>query len=146
MTISRAARFASVYAVLTASHEFADHWIQADSDAVTKGSEGRTGRVACARHVATYTATQAVALVVADRAFGLGVRPARAVAALGFSALTHYYADRSAGRWGDPKPWSLAAVAHARGKGRWLRADPRAGYDLDQAWHKAAITLASAIC
>ncbi|MGW0612019.1 hypothetical protein [Streptomyces sp. NPDC002788] len=45
-----AARFAAVYALLTASHEVADYWVQQDRDAVAKGRHGHEGRAACARH------------------------------------------------------------------------------------------------
>jgi len=79
---SRAAQFGAVYAALTASHEVGDYWVQRDADAVAKGRHGAEGRVACARHVASYTATQALALAAADRGLGLGLGWRRIGAAL----------------------------------------------------------------
>ncbi|MFD0555365.1 hypothetical protein ACFQ0X_43905 [Streptomyces rectiviolaceus] len=40
---NRTAQFAAVYAVLTASHEVADYWVQQDKDAVAKGRPGMEG-------------------------------------------------------------------------------------------------------
>ncbi|NUQ95675.1 MAG: hypothetical protein HOY79_03645 [Streptomyces sp.] len=138
------ARFAAVYAALTASHELADHWVQIDTQAVAKGKPGREGAVACAKHVATYTATQALALYATSRLLGLHLRLSRALAALAVSAATHYAADRQGGHWGDAQPRGvvrLAAVGHAT----WLQRDPGAGYLMDQAWHKTWITVAAAV-
>jgi hypothetical protein len=93
----RSVRFAAAYAVLTAAHEVGDYILQRDSDAVTKDKHGPEGAAACARHVASYTATQAVALWAADRRFGLGLNWRRAAAGLAVSAVTHYVADRCNG-------------------------------------------------
>ncbi|TDC21255.1 hypothetical protein E1265_18570 [Streptomyces sp. 8K308] len=134
-----------MYAVLTAAHEVADHWVQVDEDAGHKGDAGPEGVRACVRHVATYTATQGAALWAANRALGLGVKPGRAVAALAVSAATHYYADRHGGHWRDETPTGLVRAAHHIGKGKWLRRDPNAGYLLDQSWHKGWIAIAAAI-
>jgi hypothetical protein len=147
--MSTAARFAAAYAVLTASHEVADHWIQRDTDAIAKGRHGYEGRAACARHVATYTATQAAALLAADRLLGLGLNWRRAGLGLAVSAVTHYAADRSGGRWAeDPDAMAttrLVRAAHSIGKGGWLMRDPQAGYRIDQAWHKGWIAIAAAV-
>lgn len=51
MDNSRAVTFAAVYAVLTASHEVADHWVQIDTQAGAKGQPGRAGVRACSAHV-----------------------------------------------------------------------------------------------
>lgn len=142
---SPAVRFAAAYAALTASHEVADHWVQVDAQAIKKGWAGRTGRRACASHVATYTATQAAALLAADRAFRLGIGWRRAAAALAVSALTHYAADRQAGRWRDEYPRGVARLAAATGHTGWLQRDPGAPYLMDQAWHKGWIAVAAAI-
>ncbi|MCA1224102.1 hypothetical protein [Streptomyces sp. 8L] len=92
----KAARFAAAYAVLTAAHEVGDYWSQQDRDAVAKGRPGNEGRAACARHVASYTATQGLALLAADRTLHLGIDWRRAVVGLAVSAATHYVIDRSA--------------------------------------------------
>jgi hypothetical protein len=143
--LDSAARFAAAYAILTASHEVADHWVQSDADAAAKGLPGREGAQACARHVATYTATQALALAAADRLLGLRLDPRRTVAALAVSAVTHYWADRSGGHWRDEQPTGIVRLAHRRGKQGWLQRDPGAGYLMDQSWHKGWIAIAAAI-
>lgn len=146
MLSSRAARFAAVYAVLTAAHEVGDYWVQHDDDAGAKGRPGREGRVACVRHVASYTATQALALAAADCYLDLGLTWRRAAAGLAVSAVTHYVADRCAGHWRENHATAPALVRLAhRGKAKWLARDPGAGPLLDQAWHRAWITLAAAI-
>ncbi|MGW6416326.1 hypothetical protein [Streptomyces sp. NPDC055055] len=145
--MSRAARFAATYALLTGAHEVGDYIIQSDADAKAKGTPGREGAAACLRHVSTYTLTQAAALLAANRYLGLGLRPGRMTAALALSAATHYAADRCAGHWADTTDQAPALVraAHAIGKTGWLTADPKAGALLDQAWHKGCITLAAAV-
>jgi len=143
---SRAARFAAAYAVLTASHEVGDYWSQQDRDAVAKGRHGAEGRAACARHVASYTATQAVALAAADRGLGLGLGWRRIGAALAVSAVTHYVADRSGGRWREDGPSTrLVRFARRTGHAGWLERDPGAGPLLDQAWHRGWIAVAAAV-
>jgi hypothetical protein len=47
----------TVFAALYAAHLVADHWVQTQRQAVTKGLPGWPGRIGCAAHVATYTAT-----------------------------------------------------------------------------------------
>lgn len=144
--MSTAARFAATYAVLTASHEVADFWVQRDKEAVAKGGHGAEGRAACARHVASYTATQAVALLAADRALRLGLDWRRAAAGLAVSAVTHYVADRSGGRWREDGPSTrLVRFARKTGHTGWLERDPGAGPLLDQAWHKGWIAVAAAV-
>lgn len=144
-----ALRFPSCYAALTAAHEGADHITQRDAHAVAKGKPGPEGQRACAGHVIEYTAAQAAALLLTDRGLGLRLDWRYATAGLAVSALTHYAADRSAGRWGeDPKTQEttrMVRFANWLGKGTWLRRDPQAGYRYDQAWHKVAIALAAGL-
>lgn len=142
---SPAARTAAVYAALTASHEVADHWVQIDSQATAKGDPGREGVRACAAHVATYTATQAAALLAADRLLGLRLNWRRATAGLAISAVTHYVADRQGGHWRDEEPHGLVKLAAKTGHAGWLQRDPGAGYLLDQSWHKGWIAVAAAV-
>lgn len=94
MTTSPAARFAGTFAVLFAAHQVADHWIQTDHQAISKGADGWAGRRACAAHVATYTLTAAAALAATNQAARLDISPGRAMAALALSAVTHYVVDR----------------------------------------------------
>lgn len=140
-----AARFAAAYAALTASHEVADHWVQLDSQATVKGDRSRAGAVACAKHVATYTATQAAALATVERVTGAGLTWKRAALALAVSAATHYVADRQGGHWRDGQPRGIVRLAAATGHSGWLQRDPGAGYLMDQAWHKGWIAVAALV-
>lgn len=140
-----ATRFAAAYAVLTASHEFADHWVQVDSQATAKGKPGTSGALACASHVATYTATQLAALLIANRSLNLKLSPRRIAAALAVSATTHYAADRQGGHWRDERPRGVVKLASVTGHRGWLERDPGAGYLMDQAWHKAWIAVAAVV-
>ncbi|MEU8512064.1 hypothetical protein AB0C76_10805 [Kitasatospora sp. NPDC048722] len=143
---ARAARFAASYALLRAAADVADHWIQTDHQASTKGqhdhNDGQSstaGRRACAAHVATYTATQGAALLAGTRLLGVRLRPGPVAAALALSAVTHYIADRR-----EP----LRHLADATGKGNFVRlADHgmNGAYALDQAWHHTAETIAALI-
>lgn len=140
-----AAQFAAAYAALTASHEVADHWVQLDSQATAKGDPGRSGAVACAKHVATYTATQALALAAVNQSTGARLSWKRGALALAVSAATHYVADRQGGHWRDAEPRGLVRLAAATGKTTWLQRDPHAGYLMDQAWHKGWIAVAALV-
>ncbi|WP_331756679.1 hypothetical protein [Streptomyces decoyicus] len=147
--MNRAAQFSAAYAALTAAHEVADHIVQVDRDAVAKGRHGAEGRTACLRHVASYTATQALALAAADRGLGLRLNWRYATAGLLVSAATHYGADRSGGRWAedpDKQPTTrMVRAARATGHSGWLERDPNAGYRIDQAWHKGWIAIAAGV-
>ncbi|MFF3730994.1 hypothetical protein ACFYXM_11885 [Streptomyces sp. NPDC002476] len=144
-----ALRFPSCYAALTAAHEGADHITQRDAHAVAKGRPGPEGRRACLGHVAEYTAVQAAALLLVDRGLGLRLDWRYVGAGLALSAITHYAADRSGGRWHeDPETEEttrMVRFANWQGKGKWLRRDPQAGYRYDQAWHKVWIALAAGV-
>ncbi|MFF9309959.1 hypothetical protein ACF1BS_03520 [Streptomyces sp. NPDC014748] len=142
---SRTAQFAAAYAALTAAHEVADHWVQIDAHAAAKGKPGSKGAVACAKHVATYTATQALALAAVQRATGMRLSWKRAVLGLAVSAVTHYIADRQGGHWRDDKPSGIVRIAAQTGHAGWLQRDPNAGYLLDQSWHKGWIAVAAAV-
>jgi hypothetical protein len=143
--VSRAARFAAVYAILTASHEVADHWVQVDAQDARKGQRDAEGRRACASHVATYAATQALSLAAASRVIGLRAGWRRMAAGLAVSAVTHYIADRQGGHWQDAEPSGIVRLAAVTGHAGWLARDPRAGYLMDQAWHKGWIAVAAAV-
>ncbi|MGW2520505.1 hypothetical protein ACWC09_26520 [Streptomyces sp. NPDC001617] len=142
---NRTAQFAAVYAALTASHEVADHWVQRDAEAVAKGKQGPDGVRACAKHVATYTATQAAALYAVQKATGMRLPWKRAALGLAVSAATHYVADRQGGHWRDENPSGVVRLAASTGHAGWLARDPNAGYLLDQSWHKGWIAVAAAI-
>ena len=123
-------------------HNVADHWIQTHHQSCTKGSTGWVGRLACARHVASYTACTAAMVGL------LGVLHLAAFTPAGFllgqlvSAVTHYWADRR-----TTLAWLAAALGERLGKAGFYRIGaPRPGrddnptlgtgaYALDQSWH-----------
>jgi len=143
--LTSAARFGAAYAVLTASHEVADHWVQIDQHATRKGDRGPGGAKACAAHVATYTATQGLALWAVSRVLGLGISWRRGAATLAVSAVTHYVADRQGGHWRDEHPRGIVRLAAATGHRGWLSRDPGAGYLMDQSWHKGWLAVAAVV-
>lgn len=104
----RLARFLLASTAMVAAHQVADHWVQTDHQAVTKGGPGWRARLACARHVATYTATQALTLTVAAKWLRVPLSPSWTAAGLGVSALTHYVADRR-----EPLRRMATATGHA---------------------------------
>lgn len=126
MTASAATLFAVVLATLYAAHSVADHWIQTNAQAVAKGARTRAGQLADLRHVTTYTATLAGALLLVAWRLDLTYEPARLTLALLINAITHYWADRRV---------YLLALARKIGKGGWIDHDPTSAYQLDQSWH-----------
>lgn len=146
-TTSPAARAAAAAFLLTAAGAVGDFWVQNDTCAQTKGAYDddetahgtAAGRRACAHHVATYTATQALALVAGNKALNLGLRPSRLAAALALSAATHYVADRR-------RP--LRQLADALGKGDFYRVNAggmNGAFHLDQAWHRGWEAVAAVV-
>lgn len=138
LNLDAAVTLATTLPALLVAHNVADHWIQTDHQAQTKGGAGWRGRLACARHVATYTACTAAVVGL------LGVLHLAAFGPWGFvlgqlvSAVTHYWADRRT---------TLAKLAAALGSASFYRfGAPREGrddnpslgtgaYALDQSWH-----------
>lgn len=143
MSLKKLTIFAATYAAMHAAHAVGDHWIQTGHQAANKGTEGLSGAMACARHVATYTAGTTGA-VVALRALGAPI-PVRAVAAgQAVSAVSHFVMDR--------RPWGRAIMRAARknefaefgeaspGKAEHLGTG---AYALDQSWHIGWIAVAA---
>lgn len=111
----------SVFAALYAAHQVGDHIVQGDRDACEKALPGRQGQLACARHVASYTATAVVALAAASYATGSRPRAGRVLAGLAVSAVSHYVIDRRV---------LLRRFAEATGKARFFQLGaPRPGHD-----------------
>lgn len=136
-------RLGGVYALLQASHEVADHWIQRSEEALDKGGDGWRARRACARHVAALTATQALTLTIGARMVGETLNIRRVAAGLAVNAALHYWADRRS---------TLANLAERTGKGEFYRlGDPAyaptgtGAYALDQAFHTGCLALTAAI-
>ncbi|WP_038843405.1 DUF3307 domain-containing protein [Salinispora arenicola] len=133
---STAASFAALFAALYAAHAVADHWIQTQHQSDRKGRPGWTGRLACAAHVATYTATALAAVLVVAWRCDIDLHPGRLTLALAVSAVTHYIADRRT---------PLRRMADALGKNPdWLT---KGGglYALDQSWHIGWLAVAALI-
>ncbi|MDL4772489.1 DUF3307 domain-containing protein [Actinomadura xylanilytica] len=131
--------FPSVFVALYAAHEVGDHWLQTNGQACGKGAAGWTGRLLCARHVATLTAVKAAALTVVAMVLALPLNPYAVSAALAVDAVSHYWADRRT---------TLVALADwlgrtlVPGKGGFARLGDGAtaptgtgAYALDQSWH-----------
>jgi hypothetical protein len=126
--MDRRTAYPAVYALLRIAADVADHWIQSDHQATHKAKPGIEGHAALAGHVASYTATQAAALLIGNRALHLGLRPRSMAAALALSGATHYLIDRR---------WPVQRMAEAAGKGAFYQlGGPLGGaYLLDQATH-----------
>ncbi len=145
--MTAALSFAVVLPALLVAHSVADHWVQTDHQASTKGQLGWPGRRACMAHVASYTLVTALATGVVWSAFALAITPAGFVIGQVISVTTHYLADRRA---------PLAALADRVGLARfWALGVPRPGrddnpslgtgiYALDQSWHHAWLLAAAA--
>lgn len=141
-------RFGGVYALLHAGHEVGDHWVQTGQQAADKGKPGWRGRLACARHVATLTATQAVFLATGAAVAGERLNSRRVALGLAFNAVTHYAADR---RDFGVLPKLVDKLSWA-GKGEFYRAGDggaapcgTGAYVLDQSWHIGCLPIAAAI-
>lgn len=126
---SPAVRFAVLAAVRHAAHHAGDHWLQTDHQAVAKGEAARDGKLACAAHVAGYTATHLVAVAAANRVFRLSLTTRGIVLGEPVSAATHYTAARR-------EHGLLPRAARRLGKGGFL--DREGAPLLDQAWHHEA--------
>lgn len=135
----------SAFAALYVGHHVGDYWVQRGHDAVAKGKPGRDGQLACARHVASLTATQAVALAATAAVAGERLRPRKVAVGLAVNAASHYWADRR---------FTLAKLAnhplvnkgefHAFGD---AMAAPcgNGAHALDQSWHRAWLLVTALI-
>lgn len=152
--------FLAVLSSMLVAHAVGDHWVQTqvqDRDKGLHGDQMWKGRLACLRHVASYTVC--TSLVVAMMWAILGLRISLFSFVLGqlISAVTHYWADRRV-----PLQRLAELVDRLQGlKGEAVGAffrlgAPRAGkddnlvlgtgrYALDQAWHYLWIFIASVV-
>lgn len=137
--MNRATKFAAVAAVRHAAHHLGDYWAQTNQQAITKGKPGRSGVLACLGHVATYTAVNAAAVAVANKAFGLGLSWRAQLAGEVVSAVTHYLADRR-------DHGILPTVARVTGSAQFYANTAEHGPQLlDQAWHQTFNAVAAAV-
>lgn len=141
-------RFGGVFALLHTGHTIGDHWVQTDAEAQRKGDDSDEGRRACATHVATLTATQALALAAGALVTRERLNPRYVALGLAVNAATHYAADRRdhgiLPKLADKLSWA--------GKSEFYRCgDPKAApcgtgaYALDQAWHIGWAAISAAI-
>lgn len=137
------AAFAAVFVALYAAHQVGDHWVQTHRQACGKGTPDMAGRIACAGHVLTLTATKMLALAALMYVTGLTLHPAALAAGLAADAASHYWADRRT---------TLARLAHRLGKGDFYElGDGKAApvgtgaYALDQSWHIAWLFITALI-
>ncbi|HEY9368925.1 transcriptional regulator [Streptomyces sp.] len=132
--------FAAVFVTLYAAHSFGDHWVQTHRQACAKGQRTTVGVRACLAHVATLTATKAVALGAVMFATGLRLLPDWLVLGLLVDAASHYWADRR---------YTLQTLAERIGKGEFYRMGAghlgSGAHALDQSWHVAWLFIASLI-
>lgn len=136
--MNNAGTFAAVAVGLLIAHQVGDFWAQTHVQAMTKGQRNNAGRLACARHVASYTTITAAAVLALWGAFQLDITWTGFVLGQLLSAVTHYWADRR---------FTLARLAGLLGKTPfYVLGAPRAGrddnptlgtgaYALDQSWH-----------
>lgn len=133
--------FPILFIALVVGHDVGDHWIQTDHQAACKGDDDWHGRLQCALHVVTYTATQLVAIAAVWLFLDVPVTAAGLTVGLAVSAGTHYWADRRT------TLRKLCALFGNRMLAFYELGAPRAGrddnpsigtgaYALDQSWHK----------
>lgn len=137
--MGRAGNAAAAYAALRAAAHVADHWLQTGHQAAHKADAGLDGHRAMAGHVASYAATQALALAAANHLLDMNLRPSRIAAAVAFSGATHWFIDRR---------WPVRKLAEATGKGEFYRAGEVCGsgaYVLDQAAHHLMEAVAAVV-
>lgn len=126
--------FAGIFVGLYVAHGIADHYIQTDHQAATKGQAGWPGRLACARHVAGYTACTLTLVVFLWAGFGLDLSIWGVLAGQAISAVTHYWADRR-----FTLEWFCESIGHGNfyrlGKPRdvraWTRVELAQGDNVD---------------
>ncbi|MFE9099806.1 hypothetical protein [Actinomadura geliboluensis] len=151
-TIRGLALYSALLTTFAEAHPFCDHVLQDNEAAQNKTGPGARGRLACAHHVATYTAGQTAAAAAVTLALGYRL-PVRAWAAgTALNAVTHYAIDRRthfmrALRSG----WVLKGeyLNHATAQRRPGTVDTTgpgtALYEMDQAAHRLVGVAAAAI-
>lgn len=143
-----AATFAAAFAALYAAHQVADHWVQTQHQADTKGHPGWRGRVSCGAHVLTYGLTGLAAIGMAITVLDVHVSGGHLAVGMAVNVISHYIADRRA-----PLRAMAGLTGHA---GFYQLGAPRPGrddnpslgtgaYAMDQSWHVAWLFVAALI-
>ncbi|WP_141576087.1 DUF3307 domain-containing protein [Actinomadura sp. WMMA1423] len=146
------ALYAALLATFSEAHPLCDHILQDNTAAQNKTGPGTRGRLACAHHVATYTAGQTIAAAAVTTALGYRL-PVRAwLAGTAINAATHYAIDRRAGFMRLLRsPWICKGdyLDHATAQRRPGTVDTTgpgtALYEMDQASHRAIGIAAAAL-
>ena len=110
--MSAALTFATVLPGLLVAHTVADHWVQSHQQAAHKHLPGWPGRLACAAHIATYTATTTLTVGLLWVLLDLAISPLGFAMGQLVSAVSHYWADRR---------FTLQALCERLGKGDFYR-------------------------
>lgn len=129
--MSTPATFAAVAVTIYAAHQAGDYWVQTSGQAAEKGLPGWPGRLACAMHVVSYTATLLAFLLIEQAWTGMSLSDGWLTGGLALSAVTHYFSDRR-----KPLAWLCAKL----GKTTFYEAGSGLATGaalLDQAWHWA---------
>jgi putative flippase GtrA len=146
LNVEAAVTFAATLPALLVAHNVADHWVQTSYQGRAKGQRSHEGRMACLKHVGTYTVVTALTVALLWVAFGLPISPAGFVLGQVVSAVTHYWADRR---------FTLARLAVLIGADDFYQLGaPREGrddnpslgtgsYALDQSWHWGWLAVAA---
>ncbi|MEV6890782.1 DUF3307 domain-containing protein [Kribbella sp. NPDC051137] len=147
------AAFAAYMLALLTAHTVGDHWIQTHTQATCKGKPGWAGRLACLRHVASYTATTALLGLLVWQVLDLHLSWLGFVAGQALSAATHYLADRRIhlerfARWIGKTDFLRLGVPRAGTdrNGNAYDDNPSlgtAGYALDQSFHHLCLFAAA---
>lgn len=142
----QAATFAAIGFTLLVAHQVADHWLQSAHQAAHKGDPGWVGRLACLKHVASYTATTLLLTGLVIVLMDLPVSLEGLIVGQLLSAISHYWADRR---------FTLKKMAVKLGKEDFYNlGSPRPGYTdnpslgtgayaLDQSWHVGWLFIAA---
>lgn len=167
--IATAVTFLVVGFCMLITHNVADHWVQTDCQARDKGLAGDNtpqgrkktikGRLACLRHVISYTGCTSLVTGVVWPLLGLQITWTGFLAGQMISAITHYWADRrhtlarlvsmlpSRGLYALGQPRKGLIDPDDPGKGEYDD-NPTIGtgaYALDQSWHWWWIFIASLV-
>lgn len=151
-TIRGLALYGVLLATFGEAHPFCDHVLQDNEAAQNKTLPGARGRLACAHHVATYTAGQTIAAAAVTTALGYRL-PVRAwLVGTAINACTHYAIDRRThfmralrSTWIAKGEYLDHATAQRR-EGVIDNTGPgTALYELDQATHRLIGVAAAAV-
>lgn len=134
--------FAAVFIALYVGHHVGDHWVQTGWQTLNKAHRTFTGRVACAAHVLTLTATKLLFLIIAWAVLDdLSLDWTWTAIALLVDAATHYWCDRRFTLKRMVKAlnkdgyWDFCTVVRRPGDDPADTGPGTGAFHLDQSWH-----------